>query len=82
MLWLKMLPVSPTMHSVGSCVTCAQVMGEIMEQEGATIFNGARYKPLPAIAQARSPADADIATNTCVVPSAADHFANDRYLQL
>jgi hypothetical protein len=23
-----------------------------MEQEGATIFNGARYKPLPAIAQA------------------------------
>ena len=30
-----------------------QVLGEIMEQEGATIFNGARYKPLPAIAQAR-----------------------------
>ena len=29
-----------------------QVLGEIMEQEGAPIFNGARYKPLPAIAQA------------------------------
>ena len=28
------------------------MLGEIMEQEGATIFNGARYKPLPAIAQA------------------------------
>ena len=28
-----------------------QVLGEIMAQEGVTVFQGARYKPLPAIAQ-------------------------------
>jgi len=53
MMWMKTLPFPAYNVRLGSDTACMQVLGEIMEQEGATIFNGARYKPLPAIAQAR-----------------------------
>lgn len=30
---------------------CVQVLGELIDQEGIIVYQGARYKPLPAIAQ-------------------------------
>jgi hypothetical protein len=36
----------PSVHS--------QVLGELIDQEGIIVYQGARYKPLPAIAQVRS----------------------------
>ena len=38
---------------VKSCSWRPQVLGELIDQEGIIVYQGARYKPLPAIAQVR-----------------------------
>lgn len=65
-----------------------QVLGELIEQEGIIVYQGARYKPLPAIAQVRRPAAASARTccnaaaqcritDSTLVPRTFEHCVED-----